>query len=117
MTDADFKKAKRYLSKRKNNPCIVLNNCIEIMGQDIKGELLKQLEKWGVQNHEPEYWLAILAEETGEYAEAILNHRHPGGMHPDKDMEDELIDVAASAIAALECIRAKRLRKEKRKGK
>ncbi|KKM70245.1 hypothetical protein LCGC14_1442640 [marine sediment metagenome] len=32
----------------------------------------RQLDKWGVQNHDPAMWLTITAEEFGEMARAIL---------------------------------------------
>lgn len=31
----------------------------------------RQLEKWGVQDHEPVWWLAFASEELGELSEAI----------------------------------------------
>jgi NTP pyrophosphatase (non-canonical NTP hydrolase) len=39
----------------------------------IAKEQNRQLEKWGEQYHSAEMWLAILVEETGELAQAILN--------------------------------------------
>jgi len=55
-----------------------------------------QNEKWGYpQYHTIEGWLAILVEEVGEVAEAILE-KNPS------DIRDELIDVAAVAVAAIE---------------
>jgi hypothetical protein len=35
----------------------------------------KQLEKWGVQYHDPCEWLAITAEEFGEMSQAIVEYR------------------------------------------
>lgn len=57
--------------------------------------------KWGQQNHNPLEWLAVLTEEVGEAAQEALR-MHFGG----KDGESwrgELVQVAASAIAAIEC--------------
>jgi NTP pyrophosphatase (non-canonical NTP hydrolase) len=59
-------------------------------------ERKKQDEKWGVQNHGPDGWLAILIEEVGEVAKAILEGSA-------LKYCDELTQVAAVAVAALEC--------------
>lgn len=55
-----------------------------------------QDDKWGVQNHDPFAWLTILMEEVGEASEAVLEWQ------PDK-YKRELVQVAAVAVAALEC--------------
>ena len=39
----------------------------------IMHENLNQLEKWGVQDHEPSEWLMFTTEELGELAEALGN--------------------------------------------
>lgn len=63
-------------------------------------ERKRQDEKWGVQNHEPLKWLAILGEEVGEACEAILaDHPNP----PSWKYRDEMVHVAAVALAAVEC--------------
>lgn len=56
-------------------------------------ENLRQDKKWGPQrNHTQEKWLAILTEEVGEVAKAILEH--------DQDnLREELVQVAAVAAA------------------
>jgi NTP pyrophosphatase (non-canonical NTP hydrolase) len=59
-------------------------------------ERKRQDEKWGVQNHGPSGWLAILVEEVGETAKAILEGSVP-------IYRRELTQVAAVAVAALEC--------------
>ena len=68
---------------------------------EILAERRRQDEKWGEQNHDPAVWLAILTEEVGELAEAILfdhsngderNHTHSA------DMRTEAIQVAAVAV-------------------
>lgn len=53
--------------------------------------------RWGVQNHGPDGWLAILMEEVGEVARAVLEGKA-------FTYRDELVHVAAVAVAALECI-------------
>jgi hypothetical protein len=39
-----------------------------------------QLDKWGIQNHEPAEWLMFATEELGELAEAIGEFKYRGGL-------------------------------------
>lgn len=69
----------------------------------------KQLEKWGVQNHSPLEWMAILVEEVGEAQKEALEHHWEGNHYPiDPDRlqryRAELIQVAAVAVAAIESL-------------
>lgn len=65
-------------------------------------ERWRQDEKWGEQNHEPFTYLAILGEEYGEACQAALHARFGG---PEADgLRGELIQVAAVAMAMIECI-------------
>jgi len=64
---------------------------------DIKNERMLQDEKWGEQNHHPYKWLAILGEEIGECNKAILESSL-------LDYRKELIQAAAVAVAAIECL-------------
>lgn len=69
---------------------------------DIIAERLRQDEKWGVQNHDPLKWLAIETEELGEVAKECLRW-HFGG----RDLANyrkEMVQVAAVALAAIECL-------------
>lgn len=66
----------------------------------IIAERKKQDKKWGEQNHHPYVWMAILAEEVGETNQALLEHDFGG--KPEANYKEELIQVAAVAIAALE---------------
>jgi NTP pyrophosphatase (non-canonical NTP hydrolase) len=69
---------------------------------EVKAELLKQYSKWGIQNHTPEWWLVILGEEVGEANKAILENKLSKsdiGLY-----RDELIQVAAVALSAIECL-------------
>jgi len=64
---------------------------------EIAAERQRQDRKWGERNHSPLFWLAILQEEIGESAKAIL----------EDDLlayRQEMIQVAAVAIAAIESI-------------
>jgi len=65
--------------------------------EEILFERQKQDEKWGVQNHNPWYWLAILMEEVGEVAHAICGKRNNF-----LNYREELIQVAAVAVAMVE---------------
>ena len=68
---------------------------------DIETEVLhersRQDEKWGEQNHKPIVWAAILGEEQGEICKATLENRTD-------EYRQELIQLAAVAIAAIECL-------------
>jgi NTP pyrophosphatase (non-canonical NTP hydrolase) len=63
----------------------------------IINERKRQDAKWGIQNHDPFKWLTILTEEVGEAAKAILE----GDLI---EYIKEMKQVAAVAVAALECI-------------
>jgi NTP pyrophosphatase (non-canonical NTP hydrolase) len=66
----------------------------------VQDERRRQDEKWGPQSeHTFEHWLAILTEEVGEVAKAILETDVAG---PRYEIRNELIHVAAVAMAALE---------------
>lgn len=67
----------------------------------IQAERRRQDEKFGVQDHSPEKWLAILVEEVGEVAQAILQ----GTV---EDYREEVVQVAAVAVAILEAERRKK---------
>lgn len=70
----------------------------------INHELLLQDGKWGAQRHSPSDWLAILVEEVGELAQAVLKETFPLDEedHGDHSIEHELIQVAAVAIQWLQ---------------
>jgi len=61
---------------------------------EIVTERARQDDKWGEQHHTDFVWHAILAEEVGEVAEAILEGRQA-------DVRRELIQVAAVAVFPL----------------
>jgi NTP pyrophosphatase (non-canonical NTP hydrolase) len=75
----------------------------------IKKERERQTQLWGKQTYKnPLYWLGILTEEVGEFAQAAnetmlenAKKKHLGG--PD-NMANELIQIAAVAVAAAEDI-------------
>lgn len=69
----------------------------------VVAERRRQLARWGAQHHGPEWWLAILTEEVGEFSEAILELRWSDGDPAERvaHMRDELVQVAAVALSAL----------------
>lgn len=65
----------------------------------------RQDDKWGVQNHDPVWWLAILTEEVGEVAQAALKLRFGGDFEERlRHLREECVQVAAVATAMVECI-------------
>ena len=70
---------------------------------DVADERRRQNLKWGEQNHSDEMWLVILSEEFGECARGILE----GWPNPD-DLDKEIVQIAAAAVAWLECRRRNR---------
>ena len=64
--------------------------------RNVIAERLAQDAEWGEQNHAPIKWLAILAEEIGEAAKCALEGR---GIK----YRNEMVQVAAVAVAAVEC--------------
>lgn len=75
---------------------------IDKIFKEIKKERKRQDEKWGEQNHIAIKWCAILGEEVGEVNKAVLESKYD-----DESLEKykkELIQVAAVAVAALECV-------------
>lgn len=73
----------------------------------ILAERTRQDEQWGVQNHHPAYWLAILGKQVGQFGSAILNrewwHDREGAT---VILRNEAVQVAAVALAIIECIDA-----------
>lgn len=67
----------------------------DVVGE-VGDERVRQDKKWGEQNHAAPVWFAILGEEVGEVARAMLEGK-PGAYR------EELLQVAAVAIAAVEC--------------
>lgn len=72
--------------------------------QNISEERELQDDKFGQdRNSDPFQWLAILGEEVGEANEAALHVRYDHD-DPKDNLRDELIQVAAVAVAFVECI-------------
>lgn len=70
---------------------------------EVSAERERQNDKWGEQNHDPFLYLAILTEEVGEAAQAAIHARF-GGRFSVADYRTELVQIAAVAVAAIECV-------------
>jgi hypothetical protein len=69
----------------------------------IHDERIKQDAKFGEQNHNPQGWLMIIGEELGECNKAVLDKvllNVPGSTL--LDYRDELVQLAACCVSALE---------------
>lgn len=76
--------------------------------ESVLSERQRQDAKWGVQNHDPFFYLAILAEEFGETAKEALELRAArsiGEIHAaSHKLRTEAIQTAAVALAIVECL-------------
>lgn len=70
---------------------------------DVRAERARQDKKFGIQNHSPEIWLAILGEEVGECNNAFLEMNFTKRKTID-DLREELVQVAAVAVQFVEFI-------------
>lgn len=70
--------------------------------EEVEQERFEQDAKWGVQNHQPFVWLAILGEEVGEVNKAVIEFNF--GSQSLAEYRKELIQVAAVAVAMVECL-------------
>lgn len=78
---------------------------------DVDEERDRQVALFGVQNHHPAYWLAILGKQVGQLGEAVVQREwaSKGDLgspwhHAQNKIRDEAIQVAAVAVALAECI-------------
>jgi len=69
---------------------------------EVRAERFAQDRRWGEQNHGPFQWLSILVEEVGEACQAA-NKAHWNDASWN-DYRTELVQVAAVACAAIECL-------------
>lgn len=67
----------------------------------ILDERERQKEKWGMQRHDWGWWAAILGEEYGEACQEMLRN-HFGNKDNLSELREELIQVAAVAVAIVE---------------
>jgi NTP pyrophosphatase (non-canonical NTP hydrolase) len=86
----------------------------------VKTERKRQDAKWGKQNHTPQVWLTILAEEFGEVAKEVCDYNFMPSSTPDhlgfakleiaKRIKEELIQTAAVAVAMIESLERNELK-------
>ena len=69
-------------------------------------ENTKQLEKWGIQDHEPFTWLAFATEELGETSQAISEWLYRGG--DSSQVVKEAIQTATLMLKIAEMFQALR---------
>lgn len=76
---------------------------LEEILEQVREERVRQDDKWGPvpRNLSPERWLAILAEEFGEFAHDVCDHKFEYGEYKE-NMRDELIQIAAVAVVIIE---------------
>lgn len=82
--------------------------------KEVAEERQRQDNKFGEQNHSPMHWMPILMEEVGEAAKAALDvhFEYPNVSRDYAAYREELIQVAAVAVAAIECLdRHQKMRK------
>jgi NTP pyrophosphatase (non-canonical NTP hydrolase) len=80
---------------------------LEDVIQAVIAERFHQEAKWGEQNHDPFTWLSILGEEVGECHNAALEARFKWAKEKNisvENLKEELIQVAAVAVAMVEAL-------------
>lgn len=85
-----------------DHAAVVSHNRQTFIWAAIKNERARQDQIFGEQNHDPFKWLSILLEEVGEVAKAINDHHW--SQESAEAIKDELIQVAAVAVAAIESL-------------
>lgn len=75
---------------------------------DVLHERFRQDQKWGEQNHDPFLYGTVLLEEMGEFAQASLQTRFGGEKGGAENMRKEAVQVAAVALAIVECLDRKK---------
>jgi len=69
---------------------------------DVIDERARQDAKWGEQNHDSFTYLTVFMEEVGEASQAVLHMRFGGNQG--SEYRKEVVQVAAVALAMLECV-------------
>ena len=69
----------------------------------IRTERIRQLDKWGIQHHSDAKWICINTEELGEAANEV-NNANETGQDTHEALVQELVQVAAVAVAHIEDI-------------
>lgn len=90
----------------------------------IQAEITKQNQKFGIQNHSPIEWMAILMEEVGEASQAAVDwhFKYPSKIKDEtvefselqnqrlQNYKTELVQVAAIAVQMIESLERNELR-------
>lgn len=69
---------------------------------EVKAERIRQVQKYGLQRHIPEKWLAIAVEEIGELAQAMQKGTQAAKVTDADSMINEAIQGAAVLVAFAE---------------
>lgn len=77
-----------------------LTTFTEKIAPKIFRENMRQLEKWGIQDHDPFRWLAFATEELGELSKAISEWEYREGI-PD-DVVKEAVETATLVLKIAE---------------
>lgn len=92
--------------------------------EEVFTERERQDRKWGEQNHDPFFYLAILGEEVGEANQAAVDasnwrNKSSAKFNPLalQQYRQELIQVAAVAIAMIECLDRDKWNNQKEKNR
>jgi NTP pyrophosphatase (non-canonical NTP hydrolase) len=83
------------------NGTVVKGHTSDIL-EDVYAERERQDGKWGIQRHDDPTWLAILSEEIGESAQEVLQRKFGDVANGHGDLREELVQVAAVAVAWVE---------------
>ena len=78
--------------------------CRRVLLGDVLNERMSQHDTWGEQNHDDSLWLAVLMEEVGEAATAVVSAAAHGEHREVGRLRDELVQVAAVAVQWVEAI-------------
>lgn len=70
----------------------------------VLSERKRQDSKWGVQHHDPFVWLGILMEEVGEASQEALTQKFGAAGNGHGNLREEVVQIAAVALAWLEDI-------------
>lgn len=70
---------------------------------EVENERVRQNEKWGLQDHNPVEWIAILTEEVGEAAKEAVD-MHLENINRVKQYRKEVIQAAAVAVQMVESL-------------
>lgn len=85
-------------------PGAIVNAARHAVLLEVSAERNRQDTKWDEQDHGDFVWGAILGEEVGEAHQAALEFEFGDSENPNADLRKELIQVAAVAVAWIECL-------------